>query len=474
MRSKLQKFTNFTNTLLPHETKYLLSIQQFKDKVRLEILKQVDYNAHHIRQFTPYDVSIDKRKYNHLQNWIQGRLQAIDVDERFNWMLEMERKIMTDSIQLEEEKDLLKAIKQYRHPTFFFTKFYELVNHYRHFLLIRLRYADHKLTQQFLNKHQEAYHKSKEAHEKLHDATTDIVEQYSGTGAESSQWEDWLTEVFYNEELDGQIRYLALVRLTFISYNYRKYDLLSEKFNYLDKQLAQGQYYSKRLLLNYYNNRLMLHSHYREYDKAVHFGYLSVRSVNHDYPLYVNNLCAVLLRINRQKEALQLMKEAGPEVKKTTNFHNRIGFVAFYMEALNKNGMFRNAESYGDTFLKAYAKEVLQYRWHLFFSVYLEAMLYQNHSSKLLKVAQKYQLIKRDRTYRSRHANYIPIIPLYIEAAKYKEGYLQSRELIQTVEDMQEQFDPSPERNSAFNAMLGEFKKLVPEVSSQLVKMQLQ
>lgn len=123
MRSKLQKFTQFTNTLLPHETAYLLSIEQFKDEVRLEILKRVDYNAQHIRQFTPYDVELDKRKYNHLQNWIQTRLEAIDVDERFKWMLNMERKIMTDSIELEEEKTLLKAVKSYEHPIFFFRKF---------------------------------------------------------------------------------------------------------------------------------------------------------------------------------------------------------------------------------------------------------------------------------------------------------------------------------------------------------------
>lgn len=467
MRTPLQKFTNFTNTLLPNETAYLLSAQQFQDKNRLAILQLIDYNARHINQFTPYDTSIDKRKYNHLQNWISDRLQSVDVDEQFNQMLEWEQKIMTDSIRAEDEKELLKAIKNYQHPAFFFANFFELVENYRHFLLIRLRYADHQLADNFLNKYRAAYLQSRAIKEKLHQATLDIVGQYSGKGDESKQWEDWLSELFYNEGLEGQIRYLALVRLVFIAHNYRTYDLLREKFDYLDKKLTQGLYYSKRLLLNYYNNRLMLHSNFREYDKAVYYGYLSVRAKTHDFLLYVNNLCAVLLRLNRNQEALQLMQKASAEAKKTKNFHNRIGFVAFYMGALNKNGSPKNAESYGSSFLRGYEKEVLQYRWHLFFSVYLEAMLHQGHYESLLKIAKKYRLQERDKAYRS-NANYVPIIPLYIEAARFKEGIISKKSFIEIVDTTILQYDKTPERSSAFKNFLAEFMKFLPETASHL------
>ncbi|MBK6946813.1 MAG: hypothetical protein IPH16_00890 [Haliscomenobacter sp.] len=63
MRNKLQTFTEFSQTLLPHETQYLLSVQNLEDAVRLEILKQVDFNSRQIKQFTPYDPTIDKLKY---------------------------------------------------------------------------------------------------------------------------------------------------------------------------------------------------------------------------------------------------------------------------------------------------------------------------------------------------------------------------------------------------------------------------
>lgn len=466
MRSPLKKFTDFTNTLLPNETAYLLSVQKFKDTDRLDILRLVDYNAHHIDQFTPYDTAIGKRKYHHLKNWISARLKAIDVDEHFNQMLDWEKKIMTDSIQAADEKELLKTIKQYEHPAFFFSKFYELIEHYRHFLLIRLRYADHQLADDFLKKYHAAYLQSRQIKEKLHEASLAIVGQYSGAGDESKPWEGWLSEIFFNEKLEGQIRYLALVRLVFICHNYRTYDLLRAKFDYLDKKLAQGYYYSKRLLINYYNNRLMLHSHFREYDRAVYYGYLSVRAKTHDYLLYVNNLCAVLLRLNRNQEALELMKEASTEAKKTKNFHNRIGFVAFYMEALNKNGLCKNAEQYGDSFLKAYAKEILQYRWHLFFSVYLEAIFHQSHFEKLLKTAQKYRLRERDKAYR-KNANYLPVIPLYLAASRFAEGAISKATFFDRLDTFLSEYDF--QTNTTLRQVLEGLKIRVPEVAERLM-----
>lgn len=465
MRIQLQKFTDFASTLLPHETEYLLSIQQFKDENRLDILKRVDYNAHFIDQFMPYDTSIDKRKYNHLKNWIQDQLNKADQDKHFNKILDFEQKIMTDAIQLEEEKQLLKWIKNYQHPTFFFTKFYETVEQYRHFLLIRLSYSDHQLVDNFVKKHREAYLLSKEVQEKLHKATLDIVGQYSGESKESWHWEEWLTEIFYNENLEGQIRYLALIRLAFINHNYKKYDSLQEKFDYLDKKYSQGLFYSKRFLLNYYSNCLLLYSSFQDYDKAVYYGYLSIRAKNHDHLFYVNNLCAVLLRLNRNQEALELMKKALPEVKKTKNFHTRVGFVAFYMEALIKNGLYKNAESYGFTFLKVYGKEVLKFRWHLFFSVYLESMLHQLQYEKLLRVTQKYKLEDRDKFYRKK-ANYIPLIPIYIEVARFKEGIISKSEFIKNLEESIKKYQYNVQKPFTLKHLMKLLESWLPEINT--------
>lgn len=468
MRNKLQKFTDFANGLLPHETEYLLSIQAFEDEERLIILERVNYNAHHIKQFTPYDQNIDKRKYNHLQNWIKTRLAVIDADQQFTWIHKMEEKIMTDSILPQEERALMRAVKNYEHPWHFFTAFYEMLDQYRHFLLIRMRYSDHELINEFIIKYRDEFVKARNISDQMHSATIDIVGQYAGQSVESIQWKDWLADVFYNEEQDGLNRYMALVRLVFIAHNYKSYDLLREMFDYLESRLALGINYSKRLLLNFYNNRLMMHTHFREFEAAIKYGYLSIRHPSHDHLLYVNNLCAVLLRQHANQEALELMQKIAPESRKTKNMHNRIGFVSFYMEALIKNGQFQNAARYGDSFLNAYHKEVLKFRWHLFFSILLESLLYLENFSKITRLIKKFDLLSRDEKYKSK-SNYSPIIPLLYHLSLYKEGETSQEEFEIQLRDMNIELKANEFIRSSYQRVLTQIKKFeAPSPSNQL------
>jgi len=462
MRSKLQKFTEFANALLPHETAYLLSVQQFDDQIKRSILERIHENCSRINPFQPYDEAIDKRKYSNLKTWISERLEAIDVDKQFEWMSDMERQIMADAIQPEEEKQLLKSIQHFPRFSFFFTKFYELVELYRHFLLIRMRYADHKLANDFLKAQRENYLQSKAISEKIHEATMDIVNQYSSSSAESIQWEQWLTEVFYDESLDGLNRYLALVRLTFVYYNYRRLEPVLEKYDYLDGLFLQGVYYSKRLLINYYNNRLLLHSKFQEWDKAEYYGYLSVRSKNSDYLHYVNNLAAVLMRGKKYQEALQVMKAAYADAKETKSFHSKIGFVAFYIKCLNHNRQHRSAENYGESFLSAYRREIFEYRWHLFFSAYLDALLQQNKYDKLLKTVKKYQLLKHDQEYEKK-ATYLPTIPWYHAIAEYKQSLLSFNELTTRLLKPITPQTSEPDRLPQLLELLRELSSHIPE-----------
>lgn len=440
MRQKLKRFTEFADSLLPHETQYLLAIQNFEDKKKLSILERVDNNCRRIKHFTPYDTTLDKRKYTNLKNWITERLKAIDVDEHFEWMSYLERQITIDAITPEEEKKLLKAIKKYEHPHFFFTKFFELVQHYRHFLLIRMRFRDHELASNFVAQYQEAYNTSKKINEQLHQAGIDVVRQYADNNTESIQWEDWMTEVFYDNQVDGLNRYMALIRLFFIGLNYGRFDRLKEKLDYIDELFKQGKYYSKRLLINYYSNRLLLHTKFKELDKAAYFGYLSIRQKTHDHILYVNNLCAILLRQKRNKEALELMQQSTHEMRKSKNFYNKIGFVSFHVKCLNANGLYRNAENQAESFLLAYRKEVLQYRWHIFFTTYLETLLFQKKYIKAIRTIRKNHLLDLDKKYQKK-PEYIPSIPWYYLIATFKEGEISwdqmSKRIVNGVERLQ-------------------------------------
>lgn len=419
MRNKLDKFTAFARGLLPHETAYLLSVQQFDDKVKLAILERIDQNCGRLDVEIPFDEEIDKRKYSNLKQWISERLNTVDIDTEYEWLLELERQIETDSIGPDAEERLLAGLRQCAATDYHFVKYVELAQLYRHFLLIRMRYDEHRLVEEFLVRFREAFDRARAVRERLHQATRDIVGQYSGLSAESIQWEPWLSEVFHDETLDGWNRYMALVRLTFLYHNYRRLEPVREKYKYLDSLFRQGKYYSKRLLINYYGNRLLLHSRFQEYDEAEYYGYLSVRVKTADYIHYTNNLCALLLRRKKYAEALAVLKAALPESRTTHSFHNKIGFVAQYIRCLHHTGQQRAAENYADTYLRAYRKEIFEHRWHAFFSAYLETLLAQHNYSKILRLADKYQLLERDAGFAEKSA-YLPTIPWFYGVAAFR------------------------------------------------------
>lgn len=467
MRSKLQKFTEFTQALLPHETAYLLSVQQFDDKVKLAILERVDHNCRHREDFQAFDEELDKRKYSNLKQWITERLHAADVDTEYAWLLDTERAIETDSITPDAEERLLVHLRQCLPSAYHFAKCFELAQLYRHFLLIRMRYAGHREVEAFLDRHSEAYNRTRAVRERLHQATEDIVRQYASRASDSIQWEPWLTEVFHDETLDGWNRYMALVRLTFIYYNYRQFEPLREKYQYLGDLFLQGKYYSKRLLINYYGNLLLLHSRFQEYDEAEYYGYLSVRVKTTDYIHYVNNLSAVLLRQKKYAGALAVMKAALPESRTTHSFHNKIGFVAHYLRCLHHTGQHRAAENYADAYLRAYRKEIFEHRWHAFFSAYLEILLARKNYAKILRLADKYQLLALDATLSEKSA-YLPAIPWFYTAAAFQKKRLSPTAALDQLKTTLGTMPLQPDKMLKFEALIPEIEPHVPELAVQL------
>ena len=471
MRSKLQKFTEFAQTLLPHETAYLLSVQQFDDKVKLAILERIHNNCRPLHPFVAYDDELDKRKYSNLKQWVTERLHAVDVDAQYEWLLEVERQIETDSIAPAVEEQLLAFLRSCTPTDYHFAKCCELARLYRHFLLIRMRYAEHREVEDFLLQFQDAYERSRQVREQLHAATRDIVHQYSKHATESIQWETWLTDVFHDETLDGWNRYMALVRLTFIYYNYRRFEPLREKYDYLDALFLQGKYYSKRLLINYYGNRLLLHSRFQEYDEAEYYGYLSVRVKTADYIHYVNNLCALLLRRKKYTEALVVMKTALPESRTTHSFHNKIGFVALYLRCLHHTAQHRAAENYADAYLRAWRKEIFEHRWHAFFTAWFEVLLAQKNYQKIMKLADKHQLPERDEAFAGK-SFYLPAIPWYYAIAAFRtqrwQGARVRERMLRPLEKMALHADKITQIEELLEEIKGHAPAIAEEVSAWL------
>ena len=179
MHTRLQKFSDFARTLLPHETAWALRIQRFGDLEKTAILERLHHNCTRLDAPLPFDDKLDKRKYSFVKNWLTQKLRDADADTRFEQMSALERKITTDTISPEEEKTLFRDIRRARQTDYFSLKFYDLVQMFRHYLLIRLRHKEHREADLFLKKHREAWLRGKRIYEQLHEATLDIVNQHN-------------------------------------------------------------------------------------------------------------------------------------------------------------------------------------------------------------------------------------------------------------------------------------------------------
>ncbi len=429
---KLSKFTQFANSLYPHELDYLIDIQRFENSENVKILNHIRYNTLNPKNLLPYDSQIDKRRYNYLTNWINNQLNEIDVDAFFDWLMRYEEKVMTDIILPDEEKEILQKAQIISQTHYYFIKFYELLKHYRDYLLIRNRMEYYQPVAHYLKENEFSYKKSIEINEELNKATVDIVSQHSNSQIESLQWENFLKSIFCDSQLDGYTRYRSAVRLTYMYYNYREFENLRTIYDSLDKFFKTSIFYSKRILTNYYANRAMMHSKLLELNEAEKYGYLSIRHVNSDYIFYLLNLCGVLLKSKKSKEALNLMQTASGQLKKTSNYYYRIGFSAFYVKTLVVNAMYKNAEEYAETFWQAYKSEILSTRWHLFFSSFFQALAFTEKYNRIISLSKSYKLINKEKQ-QIGNAKYLPILFWYNTLAEYMTGKISGAKLEQII-----------------------------------------
>jgi hypothetical protein len=432
MRTKLNTFSEFSNTLFPHELDYLLTVQNFSKKSNLKILQQIRRNLQTHQSTTTFDTSLDKRTYSYIKNWITETLAKIDVDSYFEWLISVEKKVMTDSVSPEDEHGILENLKQINPTHYYFLRFYELLQHYRDYLLVRNRTKYYRVVSEFLDAHKETFFERTSINQRLNLATIQIIQKEEFVDEQFAGSEDFFRSLYFNEQLDGYTRYRAVVRLTIYFYNTRQFDKLLLVYQHLDEQFKTPLFYSKRILANYYANRAMMHSKLNELTLASKYGYLSIQNKNSDYLFYLINLCGVLLKQGKKTEALELMNASIPELKKTNSYYYKIGFVAFYIKTLMVNQQFEKAVNYASGFFDAYKKEIFEHRWHLFFTAYLQALIRVEKYAKVLSLCRRYKLVTKEKIHIGK-AVYLPVIQWYSHLAEYMEGVITKEKLIASI-----------------------------------------
>jgi len=429
VKSKLKIFNDFAEGILPHEASYLLRDNKIRDDEKESILNKVCDNASSFVVSHHFDENIDKRKYTYIKKWIIKKLEKADVDEHLNNLYITENKILTDTIKPLEEQNLLNQIANYNFTSFYFQKFYELVRVYQDFLLIRFRYQDCKLTEAFLKDNGEFYLKAVDVKEQLFFATKDLTKQYTGGSLNTKHWEEKLLEFMSSDILDGFNRYNAFVRLVFLYFNYKEYDKATKVFDQVDTYFNEGQMYSRRILFNYYANRVILHSNLEDLDRAEYYAKLSIKQENSDKLFYINNLVAILLKKEKNKEALDLMTDNYDLFKKTHDHHQKLSFATHYIRTLIRNKRLKVAENFAKNFIYSNKQNVFEHRWRFFFSNFLMLLTTLEKYEDVLKITNKYNLIEREAEVMQLD-NFIPKIHWYNILANYVVGNYSEKKLI--------------------------------------------
>ena len=419
LKVKLKKFTEASQRLLPHEISYLLTRCKITDSDRRSILLRIEHNARNIDNQLIYDTSIDKRKYSKVLHWIAAELSKKDVDKRLLWISNVHTKILLDEVDPNTEAEIIRIVRSTTSSSYYFMKFYEMLVEYRHYLLIRMRYQAHAKIDSYIVKNKYDYQKSKLIYDQMHQATADIITSNIETHKEAIQWKQWLKEVFDDKMIDGLNRYASMIRYTFICLRYNMLHDLEKILLDMDEFFSNGENYSKRLLMNYYDNMLVLYDKKGEFPKAIYYGYLSIKNEQSDSLIYRNNLVNVLIKYKRFEEGLRVMEDANFKIKSTRNFHSVVGFVANQIRCLSKVGKGTEANTKGRVFLAAYQKDIMQYRWHRFFAAYLGSLLLLSKNNDVIKLVDKYNLVAKEQERANKNAA-ARIITLYYTLAMYK------------------------------------------------------
>ena len=467
MKPKLKKFTEFSQNILPHEATYLSALHQFKDPEKSQIIELVITNSLSEKNPISFNQQIDKRKYSYIKKWINNKLSTIDVDIIINWIMLLKNKVLTDAITTSEEKEFLQYIINYKKVDYNFQNLYDLVKDFKSYLLVRMRYKDHKIVADFLKNYETHYNTAVKIDSKLYTATTDITNQYSLNNNEPKVWERWLLKVFESKEIDGKNRYQAFILLAFMYTNYNENDSLKKIFDQIDIFFGQGQLYSRRILSNYYASRVLMHSRKNELKDAEYYAFLSIRQENNDTLMYLNNLVAILLRNNKAKEANQLMSEHLSLFIDTNNYHQKLGYASNQIRVLTELKKVSEAEDYAKKIIKKYKIEIIDYRWHHFFTSYFNVLIIQEKYIEVLKLTSKFNLINKEKE-RKKKGNYVPNISWSISLSRYMEGKINTTKLLEEIKEPIEGTKHTLNQKQHMINVIDKLSKNLPEAFLQL------
>ena len=426
---KLKKFNLFVDSLYPSELTHVLKNNSFEDEDIFSILAVMKQRVEKPEANVSFDAEIDPRKYSKLIRSFKQKLDAIDVDSYFAWISRINHLITIDNIPPNEQAKIIREMESFQPGWFHVKSFYDLLKNYEGYLLRRLRKAEYQKVKRFLKEQKSIFEKNDEISNEVTRVTERVAFGKSRYLTKSEL--TWLLHTFRDEKLSKKIRYEALLAYMMHHINQKDVAPLIEPMNELEVSIFNGHFYSRRILANFYANKLIVKHTLRDYDTAIFCGNLSIKHHTQDHLYYLNNFVSSLLQCDRYEEALQKMRDSFREFKLSRDLNRKTVFMTNYCRSLNLGRRFTKSVSMSASFVDEFGKKIFEARWHYFFRTYFHALLALENTEKMIKLEKKFDLLAKEK-----EGGFVPFLQAMIIAARFREIKLSQKDFLERLNEL--------------------------------------
>lgn len=451
MKKPPRKFDLFAASVFPTEVEHVKNNNEITDPELLSIIDRLHSFVNSPEKEVEFDQNIDPRKYSRIIKYFDSKLHKIDVDAYYEWITNIDYQITTDTIPPEEQQRILREIDEFEPAWFHSASFYRTMQNYKRYLLIRFREKDYAIVKSFLDNYADYFLENEAIERRIDELTSQFVIRGGTNTNEVKQADiDWLLTIFYDSDISKKNRYQALVSYNLHHITTRQITPMLKPMAALENHLLKGEFYSRRILANFYANKLLLRNFEGEYENASYCGLQSIKQYTEDYLYYLNNYCSVLMNLNRFDEVLQRSKDAMPHYKTSQDKSRKVIFMANYCRCLNNYLDYKKSIRQANRLIDELGSGIFQYKWHYFFRIYFSALMQANRTDELLRLEKKFKLIDRER-----NLEFAPYLQLYTLAAGFVEMKLPQDQLYNELEKL---------RNTVHHGERAELQQLFTEV----------
>lgn len=437
MSSKLKKFNEFVDTLFPSEINYIIENSNFQDAELKGILNRIKKKLEPNGAKVQFDDRIDPRKYSKLKLKILEKLKKINVDHFYEWISSINFSIRTDGISPQDQSRILVEIKNFSPQWYHAQSFYNAIKAYRHYLLMRNRAKDYEVIVAFLEEHKEAIKRNDQKQNRL----DQIIEKLTIKSCiEDLKEEDLniLKSTIEDEGVSRQTIYSAWLAYNMYFLHYQLVEKLIEPMQLIEESIFEGNFYSRRILANFYANKLIIYNRLEKNNEAAYYGSLSIKPQTQDYLYYVNNYCSILLTQERFVECSAIIRKSFSWFSESRNKSRKTIFISNYCRALNNLGQEQKAVRLALQFSIEMKDQLFQHQWNYFYRTYFEALYKTGSYRNIIEISRRKKLVEREQ-----NLNHTPFIECYLLACNYlelkisKESYLEGFSQIVSAEENQ-------------------------------------